>query len=104
MEIRRLQKSTELVIPRLAFSRLVREVLLGCAHEPLRIQSSALSALQEAAEARLINELSGMLIPGTLVERNINKVAVAQLCAIHAKRVTLQAKDMALVKKLRCEI
>jgi histone H3 len=57
-EIRRYQKSTELLLPKLPFKRLVREI----AHEinnELRFQSGALEALQEAAEAYLINEFEG---------------------------------------------
>ncbi|KRX49496.1 histone H3, embryonic, partial [Trichinella sp. T9] len=61
-EIRRYQKSTELLISKLPFQRLVRE----------RFQSSAFFALQEAAEAYLVS-----LIEDT------------NLCAIHAKRVTI---------------
>ena len=57
-EIRRYQKSTELLLPKLPFKRLVREI----AHEinpGLRFQSGALEALQEAAEAYLVNEFEG---------------------------------------------
>ena len=54
-EIRRFQKPTELLLPKLPFKRLVREI----AHEingELRFQSGALEALQEAAEAYIVNE------------------------------------------------
>ena len=57
-EIRRYQKSTELLLPKLPFKRLVQEI----AHEinkELRFQSGALAALQEAAEAYLVNEFEG---------------------------------------------
>ena len=57
-EIRRYQKSTELLLPKLPFKRLVREI----AHEinkELRFQSGALVALQEATEAYLVNEFEG---------------------------------------------
>ena len=57
-EICRYQKSTELLLPKLPFKRLVREI----AHEinkELRFQSGALEALQEAAEAYLVNEFEG---------------------------------------------
>jgi histone H3 len=57
-EIRRYQKTTELLLLKLPFKRLVREI----AHEinsELRFQSGALEALQEAAEAYLVNEFEG---------------------------------------------
>ncbi|KAH6935981.1 hypothetical protein HPB50_012000 [Hyalomma asiaticum] len=51
-EIRRYQKSTELLIRKLPFQRLVREVAQDFKTQ-LRFQSSAVQALQEAAEAYL---------------------------------------------------
>ena len=54
-EIRRYQKSTDLLIPKLAFSWLVREIALEISPN-LRFQSGALEALQEAAEAYLVTE------------------------------------------------
>jgi histone H3/H4 len=54
-EIRRYQKSTELLIPKLPFSRLVREITQEISVS-LRFQSGAMEALQEAAEAYLVNE------------------------------------------------
>ena len=57
-EIRRFQKSTELLIRKLPFQRLVREVAQNVVHKVggggLRFQSTALLALQEAAEAYLV--------------------------------------------------
>jgi histone H3 len=53
-EIRRYQKSTELLLPKLPFKRLVREIAHDINKE-LRFQSGALEALQEAAEAYLVN-------------------------------------------------
>ena len=84
-EIRRYQKSTELLIRRLPFQRLVREVaeLIG---GKLRFQTHALAALQEASEAYL-----------TSVFEDTN------LCAIHAKRVTIMPKDMQLARRIRGE-
>ncbi|KAF7876636.1 hypothetical protein EAF04_001721 [Stromatinia cepivora] len=81
-EIRRYQKSTELFIPKLPFRRLVKEIMHD--HGSFRIQSSALEALQEAAESTIVTEFE-----------------MTNLCAIHAKRVTIQAKDMVLVRRLR---
>ncbi|KRZ11234.1 Histone H2B 3 [Trichinella zimbabwensis] len=52
-EIRRYQKSTELLIRKLPFQRLVREVAQDYKTD-LRFQSSAVLALQEAAEAYLV--------------------------------------------------
>jgi histone H3 len=54
-EIRKYQKSTELLLPKLSFSRLVREIASEISTD-LRFQSGALEALQEAAEAYLVNE------------------------------------------------
>ncbi|XP_045862072.1 LOW QUALITY PROTEIN: histone H3-5-like [Meles meles] len=67
-EIRRYQKSTELLIRKLPFQRLVREIAQDFKTD-LRFQSSAVMALQEACEAYL----------GGLFEDT-------NLCAIHAKR------------------
>lgn len=52
----------------------------------MRFQSSALAALQEAAEAYLVS-----LFEDT------------NMAAIHAKRVTIMPKDMALARRLRGE-
>ncbi|KAK1281756.1 histone H3.2 [Acorus calamus] len=52
-EIRKYQKSTELLIRKLPFQRLVREIAQDFKTD-LRFQSSAVSALQEAAEAYLV--------------------------------------------------
>jgi histone H3 len=57
-EIRRYQKTTELLLPKLPFKRLVREIAHKI-HSELRFQSGALEALQEAAEAYLVNEFEG---------------------------------------------
>ncbi|XP_003382340.1 histone H3, embryonic, partial [Trichinella spiralis] len=82
-EIRRYQKSTELLIRKLPFQRLVREVAQDYKTE-LRFQSSAVFALQEAAEAYLV---------GLFEDTN--------LCAIHAKRVTIMPKDVQLARRIR---
>ena len=75
-EIRRYQKSTELLIRKLPFQRLVREIAQDFKTD-LRFQSSAVQALQEASEAYLV---------GLFEDTN--------LCAIHAKRVTIMPKDV----------
>ena len=82
-EIRKYQKSTELLIHRLPFQRLVRELAQDFRND-LRFQSSAVLALQEASEAYLV---------GLFEDTN--------LCAIHAKRVTIMPKDILLAKKIR---
>ncbi|KRY77931.1 histone H3 [Trichinella pseudospiralis] len=84
-EIRRYQKSTELLIRKLPFQRLVREVAQDYKTD-LRFQSSAVLALQEASEAYLV---------GLFEDTN--------LCAIHAKRVTIMPKDIQLARRIRGE-
>ena len=84
-EIRRYQKSTELLLRKLPFQRLVREIAQDFKTD-LRFQSSAVMALQEASEAYLV---------GLFEDTN--------LCAIHAKRVTVMPKDMQLARRIRGE-
>ncbi|CAA6663776.1 unnamed protein product [Spirodela intermedia] len=69
----------------LPFQRLVREIAQDFKTD-LRFQSSAVSALQEAAEAYLV---------GLFEDTN--------LCAIHAKRVTIMPKDIQLARRIRGE-
>ncbi|CAK7354592.1 unnamed protein product [Dovyalis caffra] len=98
-EIRKYQKSTELLIRKLPFQRLVREIAqdfkiwlfdvndcTGAVQTDLRFQSHAVLALQEAAEAYLV---------GLFEDTN--------LCAIHAKRVTIMPKDIQLARRIRGE-
>ncbi len=86
-EIRKFQKSTGLLIRKLLFQRLVR---LGEAAQDmcrdLRFQSNAVLALQEASEACLVGVFED-----------------ANLCAIHAKRVTIMPKDIQLARRIRGE-
>ena len=84
-EIRKYQKNTELLIRKLPFQRLVREVAQDF-NTNLRYQSHAIMALQEASEAYL-----------TSLFEDTN------LCAIHAKRVTIFPKDMQLARRIRGE-
>ncbi|MCP9258095.1 histone H3.3 [Dirofilaria immitis] len=84
-EIRRYQKSTELLIRKLPFQRLVREIAQDFKTD-LRFQSAAIGALQEASEAYLV---------GLFEDTN--------LCAIHAKRVTIMPKDIQLARRIRGE-
>ncbi len=84
-EIRRYQKSTELLIRKLPFQRLVREIAQDFKTD-LRFQASAIAALQEASESYLV---------GLFEDTN--------LCAIHAKRVTIMPKDVQLARRIRGE-
>ena len=84
-EICRYQKSTELLIRRLPFQRLVREIAQDYKGR-LNFASGAILALQEAAETYLI---------GLFEDTN--------LCAIHAKRITIMLKDIQLARRIRGE-
>ncbi|XP_053577969.1 histone H3-like centromeric protein A isoform X1 [Bombina bombina] len=85
MEIRKYQKSTELLLRKAPFSRLVREVCMVYTHGlSYSWQSMALMALQEAAEAFLVRLFED-----------------AYLCSIHAKRVTLYVQDIQLARRIR---
>ncbi|ETO11801.1 hypothetical protein RFI_25575 [Reticulomyxa filosa] len=84
-EIRKYQKSTELLIRKLPFQRFVRDIAQEYKQD-LRFQSSAITALQEATEAYLVS-----LFEDT------------NLCAIHAKRVTIMPKDIYLARRIQGE-
>ena len=84
-EIRKYQKSTDLMLKKAPFQRLVREVTQDFKSD-LRFQSTAIMALQEASEAYLV---------GLFEDTN--------MCAIHAKRVTIMPKDMQLARRIRGE-
>ena len=84
-EIRRYQRSTELLIRKLSFQRLVREIAQDV-RKDLRFQSSAVMALQEAAEAHIVS-----------LFEDTNRAT------FHARRVTIQPKDMAFARRLRGE-
>ena len=84
-EIRKYQKLFQLLIPKLPFLRVVREVTMDVTgKDDFRWQSEAVMALQESSEAFLVGYMGD-----------------ANSCAIHAKRVTIMPKDFHLVKKLR---
>lgn len=72
-----------MLIRKLPFQRLVREVAQDVT-PGLRFQSTAILALQEAAEAYLVSLF-----------------ADTNLCAIHAKRVTIMPRDMQLARRIR---
>jgi histone H3 len=87
-EIRRYQKSTDLLIWKAAFQRLVRKIVQDCPSywqkSPLHMQSTALLALQEAAEMHLVRYFED-----------------CNTCALHAKRVTIFPRNMFLVGRLQ---
>ncbi|KAF8450585.1 histone-fold-containing protein [Boletus edulis BED1] len=91
-EIRKYQRSTDLLLRKLPFSRVVREIALDMMTDTnfqlgetaLRWQSSAILALQEATEAFLVHLFED-----------------ANLCAIHAKRVTIMQRDIQLARRIR---
>ncbi|KAK0646053.1 histone-fold-containing protein [Cercophora newfieldiana] len=85
-EIRRYQNNTDLLMAKLPFARLVREIAMQFRphNEEMRWQSQAIQALQESAEAFLVH-----LFEDT------------NLCAIHAKRVTIMQKDIQLARRIR---
>ena len=81
-EIRKYQKSTELLIRKIPFQRLVREISHQI-HPDLRFQSTALLALQEASEMFLVQMFEDV-----------------NVCAIHGGRVTIQPKDIQLWNRM----
>ena len=83
-EIRQYQKSTDLLIHKLSFQRLVREIACDLVKGPVRFQGSALLALQVAAEASLVE-----------LFQDTNR------CATAAKRVTIMQQDMHLARRIR---
>ena len=87
-EIRKFQRSTDLLIKRMPFARLVREITQTYNTTPAegekRWQLDALEALQEATEAYLVHLFED-----------------ANLCAIHARRVTIMVKDLQLARRIR---
>lgn len=82
-EIRRYQKSTELLIKKMPFQRLVREIAQNFKTD-LRFQGQAILAMQEASEAFIV----------TMFEH-------ANLCALHAKRQTIEPKDIQLARRIQ---
>jgi len=84
-EIRRYQKSTELLLRKIPFARLVREIAQDFKSD-LRFQSKAILALQEASEDYLVKIFED-----------------CNLCAIHTKRVTIFPKDIQLARRIRGE-
>ena len=84
-QIRKYQRSTDLLIRKIPFQRLVREIAQDYKTD-LRFQSTAILAIQEASEAYLV---------GLFEDTN--------LCALHANRVTIMPKDLQLARRIRGE-
>ncbi len=84
-EIRKYQKSTDLLLRKLPFQRLVREIAQEMKAD-LRFQGAAVLALQESAEAYLVH-----------LFEDTNE------CCLHAKRVTIKPADMKLARRIRGE-
>ena len=83
-EIRKYQRTSDLLIRKLSFQRIVREIMYNTLKKPdLRITPDALLALQEAAEAYLVNMFDDV-----------------NLIAIHGKRQTIMVKDIKIWKRL----
>eukprot|EP00804_Cyclotella_cryptica_P005466 CCRYP_002992-RA/>CCRYP_002992-RA protein AED:0.12 eAED:0.12 QI:0/-1/0/1/-1/0/1/0/119 len=90
-EIRRYQKSTDLLIRKVPFQRLAREVLQDLNRpgsyphfNAERFQATSLLAIQESVEAISVGLFED-----------------ANLCATHARRVTIMPKDMQLALRIR---
>jgi len=84
-EIRRYQKTTDLLLRKAPFQRLIREIAQDFKND-VRFTSTSVLATQEAAEAYLVG-----------LDEDTN------LCAIHAKRVTIMPKDIQLARRIRGE-
>jgi histone H3 len=78
-EICKLQKTTDLLIRKAPFQRLVQEVALKFGISDLQMQSTAILALQEAVEYFMVDVFSD-----------------TNLCTSHGKRVTIMVKDLVL--------
>ncbi len=78
-EIRKFQKITDLLIRKAPFQHLVHKIALKFGKSDLQMQSTAILALQEAAEYFMVDVFSD-----------------TYLCTMHGKRVTIMNKDMFL--------
>jgi histone H3/H4 len=86
-EIRRYQKSTDLLMRKLPFQRVVREILADRGGLVTRMQAGAVEALQQAAEHHLVSLMED-----------------TNLCALHCGRVTITPKDTRVARRLAGEI
>eukprot|EP00730_Choanoeca_flexa_P007078 TRINITY_DN12275_c1_g9_i2.p1 TRINITY_DN12275_c1_g9~~TRINITY_DN12275_c1_g9_i2.p1 ORF type:complete len:173 (+),score=19.65 TRINITY_DN12275_c1_g9_i2:204-722(+) len=118
-EIRRFQRSTELLLRKLPFQRLVREIAQAFKTD-LRFQPTAIAALQEVrpfiidvglAACDIGHDCCGCLIFERLTQYTIQATEAylvglfedANLCAIHGKRVTIMPRDVQLARRMRGE-
>ena len=90
-EIRRYQKSTDLMIPKLPYQKLIREITVDQCKKTKdgndwRWQGVAILASQTAAEDYLTVQLED-----------------ANVCALHTKRCTVMPKDIQLVRRIKGE-
>jgi histone H3 len=104
MEIRQYQSgrfAAQLQIAKLPFSRLVREIVhdISGRSSPLRMQSDAIGALQESSEMMLTQLFQGKFLLLLIFSPSLTCLA-GNLCAIHAKRVTLMPKDIDLIRSI----
>ena len=83
-EIRKYQKSTDLLLRKLPFCRLVKEITETVANGEYRYTTQAMEALQEASEAFLVGLMED-----------------SQLCSFHARRITLMKRDLQLAQRIR---
>lgn len=81
-EIVRLQKTTELCIPRLPFQRLVREIIQKYSNN-FRVQVTTIEALRESSEAFIVQMFED-----------------AFALTIHRQRITLNRRDIQLCQFL----
>lgn len=84
-EIHNLRRSTQLLIPRAPFQRIVREIVQQInAHAQLSIEKEAFEALQESVEMYLVQIFED-----------------ARLAAEHRRRITVDVKDVRLVQHIQ---
>lgn len=86
-EIRKYQRSSDLLLRKLPFCRLVRQLCQDHFARPgevYRWRGEALEALQHAAEDYLVKLFED-----------------ANLCAIHSRRVTVMVRDIQLARRIK---
>jgi histone H3/H4 len=87
-EVRRYQRTTDPCIPLAPIARLVKELTQEMyPTKTINFQANAIQAIRQSAEAHIV----------TLMED-------ANLCAIHAKRITITPKDILLARRIRGEV
>ena len=93
-EIRRYQKSTDLLIKKLPFQRLLKEITYDSWYQMYKMKTTRLDKMHrmQFATVNCIQEASEATLVGLFEDTN--------LCAIHAKRVTIMKKDVDLAKRI----